>query len=373
MDLSQLRNEIDSIDSELIKLFTQRMELTNRVAQYKLDHKLDVLQSAREQEIIQTVRSAAPPELADSAEVLFTTVMDISKSVQYRKFYAANSTIAFSAFTREGAPRAACQGTVGAYSEEACHKAFPDAQIQFYGAFEDVFHAVERGEADFGVLPIQNSTAGSVAQTYELMKQYDFKIAASVKLRVSHCLAVHPDNAGKTPARVISHEQALAQCAGFLKTLGARTEYYANTALAAEYVNTHPEDAAGAICSLACARELGLSVEAADIADARENYTRFIIISKDTYSSAEADIVSVSLSLPHTKSSLYRLLTKFSVAGLNLVRIESKPIASADFDAVFYLDFEGSISDPAVAKLIAELGAQLDYFRFLGNYYEIAE
>lgn len=370
LDLTQLRGQINGIDEELLRLFTERMALTEQVAKFKMDNGLEVFQGGREQEIIRRVRKNAPDGLENSAEVLFTTIMDISKSVQYQKFYAEQAGIDFAPFARGGTPRVMCQGTAGAYSEQACRAVFENPQISFCPEFEDVFEAVSQGKAAFGVLPIQNSTAGSVHRTYELMKQYDFKIAAAVRVKISHCLAVNPNNSDKPIEKVYSHEQALLQCAQYLKSHGLQGVEYPNTALAGEYIASSDEPA-GAICSLSCARRLGLSVLEENCADERENYTRFLVISKQTYSSAQANIVAVSLSLSHTASSLYRLLTKFSVAGLNLLRIESKPVASRDFSVVFYLDFEGAVSNPAVARLIAELDAELTYFRFLGNYYEI--
>ena len=169
---------------------------------------------------------------------------------------------------------------------------------------------------------------------------------------------------------VYSHEQALSQCSEFLSQNGLKSHKYANTALAACYIKESNEPYA-AICSEACARQNDLEILRHNIANAAENYTKFILISKETLCSENADIVSVSLALPHTSSALYRLLTKFSVAGLNLSMIESRPIANTDFDVVFYLDFEGAITSPDVAKLMSELNSELSYFKFLGNYEEI--
>ena len=202
------------------------------------------------------------------------------------------------------------------------------------------------------------------------MKKYDCYISASVKVKISHCIAVKPETDFADVKKVISHEQALAQCSDYISEKGLTPVKYANTALAAEYVKESCEPFA-AICSVECANRLGLNIIADSITNADENYTRFILLSKKIYSSESANVISVSLSLSHSRSALYRLLTKFSVAGLNLLRIENKPIANRDFDVVFYLDFEGSISNPEVAMLISELQTELSYFKFLGNYYEI--
>ena len=233
-----------------------------------------------------------------------------------------------------------------------------------------VFEAVDNKSFDFGVVPIANSTAGSVTATYELLKKYDLKICAGTKLRISHCLAARKDTDPNDIQIVYSHEQALMQCSDYITRHGYKGHNYANTALAAQFIAQSDRPVA-AICSHESALNNGLKIIADDIANAAENYTRFIVISKKTLCTEKADVISVSLSLPHEKSALYRLLTKFSVAGLNLTMIESRPIANTDFDAVFYLDFEGSIRDAQVAMLINELKQELTYFKFLGNYEEI--
>ena len=231
------------------------------------------------------------------------------------------------------------------------------------------FYQVD-GEVKFGVLPIANSTAGSVGQTYELLKDHDLKICATTKVSVSHCLAARAGTSIDEIREVSSHEQALAQCQRFISTHGWQTGTALNTSLAAEAVANSSEPIA-AICSEECAREQGLVILERGIADADKNYTRFILVSREALSPEGSDIISVSLSLPHEQASLYRLLTKFSAAGLNLTMIESRPIANTDFDVVFYLDFEGSLDSPEVAMLMSELEFELSYFRFLGNYKEI--
>lgn len=296
--------------------------------------------------------------------------MDISKCRQYQEFFADSDKIGYKKLDLTGHKTVAVPGTVGSYSHIACKQIFSDFEPMFFEDFEDVFSSVENGSADFGILPIANSTAGSVGQTYELMKKHDFKICAATKVKISHCLAVKKGTRFENIKIVYSHEQALSQCSEFLSQNGLKSHKYANTALAACYIKKSNEPYA-AICSEACAQQNDLEILRHNIANAAENYTKFILISKETLCSENADIVSVSLALPHTSSALYRLLTKFSVAGLNLSMIESRPIANTDFDVVFYLDFEGAITSPDVAKLMSELNSELSYFKFLGNYEEI--
>jgi chorismate mutase/prephenate dehydratase len=202
------------------------------------------------------------------------------------------------------------------------------------------------------------------------MRRHDFRICACTKVAAEHCLAAKKETPREKIKRVYSHEQALMQCSKYLAEHGYSTRPYENTALAASFVKESPEPYA-AICSEISANHLGLQILDRNIIDAECNFTKFILISKETKLAEDADIISVSLTLPHQTSALYRLLTKFSVSGLNLTMIESRPIANTDFDVLFYLDFEGSVKSPDVVKLIRELETELIYFKFLGNYKEI--
>jgi len=370
MSLDDLRQDINELDAEILELFARRMSVCHNVAIFKQENNLPVFQAGREDDVIKRIREKSPVGLENSTEVLFKNLMDISKAKQQQEIFKDNCEISYLKFPPEKAIKIGCQGTLGAYSHLAGKTLFGDVDFKFFEGFENVFQAVENGEIDFGILPIQNSTAGSVFQTYELMKKYNFYISSSVSVKVSHCLAVKKGTDISQIKNVYSHEQALSQCSDFLNNNNFQPIEYINTALAGEFV-AKSDQPIGAICSVECANRCGLEIVNDNIANAVENYTRFICISKEIYISDDANIISVSLALPHTAGALYRLLTKFSVIGLNLVRIESKPIASKDFDVVFYLDFEGSIKQPEVSQIIAALKSELKYFKFLGNYKEV--
>ena len=370
MDLTQLRGQINEIDKELEDLFMKRMDVCLQVAEYKIENNMEVFQAEREKEIIKRVRDNADKGMENPAEVFFTTLMDISKSKQYQRFFVKNDSISCEPLDLNSFAKVAVPGTAGSYSEEAAKKMLPDSELMFFSDFEDVFRSVQDGQTDFGVLPIRNTTAGTVARTYELMRKFDFRICATTKVRIDHCLAAKKNMPINDIKIVYSHEQALSQCSEFLRGNGLKCHEHYNTALAADLVKRSDEPFA-AVCSRRCAMDKGLVILKENIANANDNYTRFILISKKTLCADNADTISVCLSLPHTRSALYRLLTKFSVAGLNLTMIESKPIANSDFDVYFYLDFEGSIRSADVVRLIAELENELSYFRFLGNYSEV--
>lgn len=370
MKLDELRKNIDEIDDKLLKLFEKRMNISHQVALYKIENGLKVFQSERENAIIDKVRDKAPNGLENSVETLFTTIMDIGKSRQFSEFFADNCNIDYSEFKRSDNMKIACPGIVGSYTEQAAFQISKNAEIKYYEDFADVFEAVENGEMPFGIVPIQNSTAGSVTDTYELLSKSNLYIACSTKVKINHCLACKYETDESQIRKVFSHEQGLMQCSEFIKENKFFKRECPNTSIAAHMVRESSEPLA-CICSEECAKEHGLKILKTNVANANKNYTRFILVSNKVYSSKRADIVSVTLTISHRRSALYRLLTKFSVCGLNLVRLENKPLASKDFDVQFYLDFEGSILNPEVPKLIAELESELSYFKFLGNFEEI--
>ena len=368
MDLKQLRDGIDDVDSEILSLFLKRMELCRGVADYKKEHNMPVFQGGREQQIIdRIVELTADKNLEKGTSALFTTIMDISKILQNRTILKENRDYNYTAPDFAGAKKIGCQGTSGANSEAAAKQVFGDREFTFYPSFEEVFKAVQSGEADYGVLPVQNSTAGSVDSTYDLMAKYPFYIVKMVTLEINHCLAAKKGTKLEDITCVYSHRQALSQCEVFLSKTGLKKHEYSNTATAAEKVLNSDEPIA-AICSVDCAEKLGLEVIARDIADCTINRTQFIIIAKDMQVAEDSDAVSVMLTIPHTEGSLYRLLTKFYVNNMNLLRIESRPIRDGSFDVMFFLDFSGKMSDPNVEAVLRDLAENLEDFRCIGTF-----
>lgn len=370
MDLTDLRAEIDNIDSEILDLFIKRMDVCRQVGEYKKVNKIPVMQGNREQEIIDRIKRSSPNGLEDGAALLFQNIMDISKSLQNIEIAEAAPKKKYAEFIPENAKKIACQGTSGSYSEHACKKLFGDKSVEFYHDFEDVFAAVENGDVDYGILPLENTTIGSVSETYELMAKHDFYINSLVRVEITHCLAAKKGTKLSEVKKVFSKEEALSQCSGFIKTNGLEPCVYANTALSAELV-AGSSDKIACICSESCAKLYGLEILSDHIADAYPNYTRFICFSKSLTVNPDADILSVLVTIPHVKGSLNRLLTKFAVNGINLFKIESKSIAGSDFEVMFYLDFAGNCSDIKVAAVLDELQRDMKYFRFLGNFSEI--
>ncbi len=370
MDIDKCRNNIDDIDKKILELFEKRMTNASEIAEYKKQHKMPVFQSERENEVIEKIKSSCSPDLQDSCEVLFKNIMDISKCKQQQYLYSDCQVMQYEDFAPIKNYTVGCQGTENAYSHIAGKRLFSNSSFKFYPTFEAIFENIEKGIIDFGILPIQNSTVGNVCKTYELMKKYNFYINAEVKVKIEHCLAVKKGTDISFVYDVYSHEQALSQCSEYIQKMKLHPISYSNTALAAEKV-AESDVRISAICSKECAQNLNLDIIDENITNASENYTRFICISKNNFISRNADIISVSLALPHTPGALYRLLTKFSVIGLNLLRIESSPIAGKNFDVIFYLDFQGNIHDKNVMEILNALHDELPTFKFLGNYSEV--
>lgn len=369
MDLDALRVEIDELDKQILESFHKRMDLCRNVALYKKENGMQIFQGDREKAIIDKVRSGSPDELKNATSALFTGIMDISKCLQQQALLKDRVFISPVPLNMLSGGKVGCQGTGGSNSETAARKLFKDNEIVFYNEFEDVFKAVESGEIEFGIVPIHNSTAGSVAPNYDLMGKHNVYIARTVKVEITNCLAVKEGTDIEDVKMVYSHPQALSQCSIYLREGGFEPVEAQNTATAAKYVSECDEPCA-VVCSENCAELYGLKIVRKNISNVIPNYTRFICITKDFCLSDDAKTVSVTLEISNFKGSLYRLLTKFFVNDMDLEKIESRPIADGSFDVRFFLDFTGNVKNERVRSLLVELADEICEFKFLGNYSE---
>jgi chorismate mutase/prephenate dehydratase len=378
MDLTELREKIDGIDNEIVRLFTERMNTALEVAKYKKETSTPVLNKSREREIISRVTEKTQDDLQGYTKILFSMLFDLSRSYQQR-YLAGKSEIAEqieAALERTNKlfpskAVVACQGVEGAYSQIACDKLFPLPSIMYFNRFEGVFQAVEKGLCQYGILPIENSSYGSVVEVYDLMKRYSFRIARSVKLRVSHVLLGKHGSRLSDVKEIFSHEQAIGQCSEFLKKLDVKVTVCENTAAAAKMVAESPRTDIAAISSASCAELYQLSTLADSVQNNDSNYTRFICISKNLEIYPGANRVSLMLSVPHKPGALYEVISKFSALGLNLTKLESRPIPGSDFEFMFYLDMDASVYSPELIQLLCELSSAPEQFVFLGSYSEI--
>ena len=370
MELDDIREKIDEIDSELLPLFIRRMECAEKVAEIKAEKGIPVLNEEREREILDCVSEKAG-KYAGEARTLFSGIMSMSRDIQHKLTGgggALRDTIKGAATFAPEVKTAACLGQKGSFSHEALNRLYPKAKAEFFSCFGDIFEAVESGKADFGVLPVENSSAGSVGEVYDLILKYRFYIFSALSLPVRDCLASCEKNAGDIKT-VYSHPQALKQCSEFLAKHGFVSRPYPSTAQAACMASKTPGVAA--VCSKHAADEYGLNILASDIQNSDGNRTRFITIGRSLFISPNANKISLCFSLPHRTGTLYAVLERFARAGLNLTKMESRPIPDKNFEYDFYLDFTGNVKNPATLDLICALYDELPRFSFLGNYTEI--
>ncbi len=377
-NLEDIRKEIDCIDDELANLFKRRMDIASEVAASKREKGVPVNDPAREREILSRVTAEAGADYESGVRLLFTTLFGISKARQrtllngesplVKEIHAAETTAAFP--TRAVV---ACPGTEGSYAQQAVSHLFPLPTILYFTGFEKVFEAVEKGLCPYGILPIENSAAGSVAAVYDLMVSHRFHIVRALRLKVDHVLLAPHGVSLADVKEVSSHPHALSQCGGFLKAHPAiRAVPASNTAAAAKDLAASGRRDCAVIASRACAELYGLDVIAEGVADAAYNYTRFICISKNLEVYPDANKFSVMLSLPHRPGALNGIISKFAAIDVNLTKLESRPVPGMDFEFRFTFEFEARPTDPAVLGLLAELASDpgIEHFTFLGAYAE---
>lgn len=378
MDSQDIRKKIDGIDTQIAELFFQRMELAAQIAKYKKEHDLPVMNAEREREVLSRLMELCGEELEGYIRVLYSTMFDVSRSYQH-SLITDNSELSRKidqslAHTANHFPTkavVACQGIEGAYSQLACEKLFKAPNISYFRRFDDVFHAVDKGLCQYGILPIENSSAGSVTAVYDLMKEYNFHIVRSVRLQVSHCLLARPGAKVEQIKEVVSHE-TLNQCSKLLAGMpDVKITVCENTAVAAQLVAQSGRDDIAALSSRRCAGLYGLKLLKDRVQNNNSNYTRFICISRRPEIYPGADKISLMATLPHQPGSLYRLITHFASLELNLTKLESRPIPGSNFEFRFYFDLEGWTGDPAVKALLSNLQTEMDEFVFLGNYSEL--
>lgn len=379
MDIQDLRANINKIDDQMAELFRERMDTALAIAQYKKENKLPVLDRSREREILSRVAELVGEKYQPYAKILYSTLFDMSRSAQQLALgYEGELAKAIERAVRETPAQfpkkatVACQGVEGAYSQQACDKIFSLADVMYFGRFDGVFQAVKAGLCEYGILPIENSAAGSVTEVYDLMKKYDFYIARSIKLKVDHALLVNPGVKMADIAEVVSHQQAISQCSQFLKDHpNMKVTVMENTAAAAKYVAGSGRTDVAAISSAGCAELYGLRVLQETIQDTDHNYTRFICISKNLQIFQGSNRISLMFTIPHRPGSLYSIIAKFASLGLNLTKLESRPIPGKDFEFMFYFDLEATPNAPEVLNILSQLERELSNFAFLGGYQEI--
>ncbi len=373
-NLDEIRVEIDNIDNELIELFKKRMDCAKAVGYYKKEKGIPVLSQNREQEILDNVEERGG-EYGAHARLLYSNIMELSRALQHNIVGSGNELKSVIDSAEGILPseniKAAYQGIKGANGHEATLKLFPNGTAVNYKTFGDVFDAVDKGEVTYGVLPVENSTAGSVSSVYDLILKHRFYIVGALDLPIDYCLGGLRQAEFEDIEKVWSHSQSISQCAGYIEQHNFDSMALENTAVAARDVAREKRLNVAAICSYQAAKEYGLKVLDNHLQDDKGNTTRFIVISKKLYIPENANKISLCFSLPHVTGSLYSLLCRFNSLGLNLTKIESRPMKGQDFEYLFYLDFTGNVHSKNVISLLCQLSEENPEFSFLGNYCEM--
>jgi len=378
MELDEIRKGIDDVDKEIRSLFLKRMELASAAAEYKNRNALPILNKERERAVLAGMTEGAG-ENSPYVYRLFSTLFELSRSRQAallsQPSCVGTSVESWLAAGGEVFPRTgtvACQGVEGANSQEACDKLLPRGNIVYVRTFDAVFDAVESGLCEYGVLPIENSSNGSVRTVYDLLRHRGFSIVRMTRLLIRHELLVKPGTRLADVKTIYSHEQALGQCSRYLSTLtGVKTAACANTAVAAKMVRESSDGSAAAISSHPCAELYGLEVAAEHIQDSENNYTRFIMITKKPRIYAGANRISLIFSCPNKPGALYDILSMPAALGINMSKLESCPVTGRDFEFVFFMELDASVLEEGVLPMLEEMERECASFIFLGCYAEV--
>lgn len=374
-NLDEIRQDIDALDQELLVLFEKRMACAREVAIYKKAHNMSIYASDRENALLKNRMALLKDHsLEEFAGVFFQTMMDLSKQEQLNiieELAAADRNIVDNGGKENFKDiKVAYQGTPGANSEQAAMLYFgEDAQKIAFHQFSDVFSAVKEGEVQYGIVPIENSTAGSVYDIYDLLGETGCFIVGEQNLTIEHCLLAKSNTSIESINKVYSHPQALKQCQTFLEQYNWEEIAYSNTAAAAEYVAENSANDIAAIASRRTLAHYDLQLLEADIQDRMDNVTRFVVVAKTPKDFTGQGKITLSFKLKHQSGSLYNVLQQFARQNLNLTKIESRSIPSRMFEYCFYMDFEGDISSKGIQSILMDIQPHTLGVHVLGAYY----
>lgn len=375
MDLSQIRTRLDEIDKEIITLFQKRMALCEEVAHFKIETGKPVFDKERENQKIAAARNMVSTDFDKQAvEEIFTQLMTISRRYQYQLLEQNGKPVETGFTPISQLPvsniKVVYQGVEGAYSHAATLQYFgEDVNAYHVKTWEDAMEAVENGEADYAVIPIENSSAGAVSDNYDQLIKHNNVIVAEIKLAVNHALLGLPGAAESDIRSVYSHPQALMQCSEFLNSHRQwRQISVENTAVAAKKLIEDGDITQAAVASEVAGRLYGLSILRPSINHNKDNTTRFIILAKEHIYRQDAGKLSICFELPHKSGSLYNMLGNFIYNGVNMVMIESRPIQGRNWEYRFFVDIEGNLSDDSVKNALKSISEEASNMWILGNY-----
>ncbi len=374
MDLSELRQKLDVIDAELVRLYEERMDICEGVANYKIETGKQVLDRTREAEKLAKVRDLAHGDLnKQCVGELFEHIMSMSRKLQYRLLAESGNVLKLPFIEKEALEKEGCkivyQGSDGAYSQMATQRYFgEDADCFHVETFRDAMDALEEGRADYAVLPIENSTAGIVNEIYDLLVDYENYIVGEQIIKIEHCLLAAEGTQKEDIKRVYSHPQSLMQCSRYLQNYDWQQISMKNNAFAAKKVADEADHFQAAIAGEHAAKVYGLQILEKGINQSDTNSTRFVILTNQKVFRKNAGKVSICFELPHRSGSLYHVLSHFIYNNLNMTKIESRPIEERNWEYRFFVDFEGNLADGAVKNALRGLRDETRSMKILGNY-----
>lgn len=375
MDLLELRERIDEIDADIVRLYEKRMEISKQVAEYKIETGKKVFDKTREEEKLRKVKGLTHNDFnSHGIEELFEQIMSMSRKLQYQLLSEHGSTnklpfIGMDCLETDKA-RVVFQGAEGAYSQAAMLQYFGKGINCFHvDTFRDAMIAIDEGSADFAVLPIENSTAGIVSEIYDLLVEFENYIVGEQIIQIEHCLMAVPGTKSEDIKTVYSHPQSLMQSARFLNTHENWKQIsMQNNAFAARKVAEDKDPSQVAIASEHAAELYGLEILKKGVNQSSTNSTRFIIVTNQKVFLKNAKKVSICFEIPHESGSLYHMLSHFIYNNLNMNRIESRPIEGRNWEYRFFIDFDGNLSDGAVKNALRGLREEARNMKILGNY-----
>ena len=375
LDLNEIRKQIDATDQEIVRLFEQRMRLTQQVAEYKIETGKPVFDPEREHSKLETLGALASDEFnKKGVQELFQQIMSISRKRQYQLLAGTKNNVSPEYTQVEEIPAEAAtvvfQGVEGAYSFAAMKEFFGDRVRSFHvETWKDAMKAISQGKADYAVLPIENSTAGSVLDIYDLLVEYPHYIVGEQIIPVDHVLMGIPGAKREELTEVYSHPQALAQSKRYLEQHpGWKQTAVLNTAVAAKMVAESRDRTKAAIASERAGQLYGLKIIEKSINTEKGNSTRFIILRKGRMYRKDAKKITISFILPHETGSLYEILSNVIHNDLNMTRIESRPIENRQWEYRFFVEFIGNLQDIAVQNACKAISEEALEFKVLGNY-----
>lgn len=351
MSLEELRKKIDQIDTELVRLIAERLRIAREIGGEKRSRGKPVEDTTREERVLESARRVARDENLNEADIasIYKQIMILSKGVQ-------ETTVAF-------------QGEIGAYGEEAAFQFFGSSiQVKPCESLDNVFRLVEQGDANYGVVPIENSLEGSISQVYDLLLDSGLKVCGETELRINHCLIANLEAHLGLIKRVYSHPQALAQCRAFLKHLGGELIPTYNTAASVKMIKEKKMIDGAAVASARAAEIYGMKILAREIEDNPNNFTRFFILAQQDAPPSGNDKTSIVFAVKHKPGTLFTFLSELAARNINLTKIESRPTRQKPWEYNFYLDFEGHCQDKLSQEVLESLERVSLFVKVLGSY-----